>query len=118
MGVSGERTRNQTSRSVKERLVEPFLPLHVTEALAALGNLSLVIIVPCTIYNTLKNLTIGEQLRAHIEMDIIRFAQANQDIGKLYSKVNDMRSDSSSGLASTIETLLRAGSHRGDDDHR
>ena len=88
--------------------MEPFIPLAVTQALQALGNLSLVIIVPCTIFNTLNNLAFREQLKAHVEFDLMRFDRLNQDVGKLYS-LNDLRNDNANNLTTTLEQLLRKG---------
>jgi len=46
-------------------------------------------------------------IKNHIEVDNMRFADANKHLGKLDSQVEDIRMDRSSGLATRIETLLK-----------
>jgi hypothetical protein len=72
-----------------------------------LGYLALIIIVPCTIFNTVQNLTIGLMIKNHIEVDNMRFADVNKHLGKLDSQTEDLRMDKSSGLAERIEMILR-----------
>jgi hypothetical protein len=82
-------------------------PEYISLVLQDLGYLALIIIVPCTVFNTVQNLTIGLMIKNHIEVDNMRFADANKHLGKLDSQVEDIRMDRSSGLATRIETLLK-----------
>jgi hypothetical protein len=82
-------------------------PEYVSLVLQDLGYLALIIIVPCTIFNTVQNLTIGLMIKNHIEVDNMRFGEANKHLGRLDSQVEDLRMDKSSGLADRIELILK-----------
>jgi len=82
-------------------------PEYISLVLQDLGYLSLIIIAPCTMYNTINNLRFGEKLQSHIDIDLVKFAQIQTSIGEHKSMINDLRADKASGLATTLEALLR-----------
>lgn len=84
-------------------------PEYVSIVLQDLGYLALIIIVPCTVFNTVQNLTFGMMIKNHIEVDNMRFAETNRQLGKHDSQIEDLRSDKASGLSTTLEALLKRG---------
>lgn len=90
-------------------------PEYVTEVLQQLSYLALIIIAPCTVYNTIQNITNALLLKNHIALDDERFTRINKDLGKHDSMINDYRMDNIAKVsensvvlfATTLDKLLR-----------
>ena len=82
-------------------------PEHVTVVLQQLSYLALIIIAPCTIYNTVTNLITREQLKTHILLDDLRFTDIKEAQGKHSSKIHDLEMNRVSTSAEVFSALLQ-----------
>ena len=82
-------------------------PEHIQLVLQDLGYLALVIIAPCTIFNTVQSLTTGIMLRNHIEVDNMRFERVNKDVGRHDSEINDLKTERLSTMAEAFKHLVK-----------
>jgi hypothetical protein len=86
-------------------------PEYVSNVLADLGYISLILIAPCTIYNTIRSLTISALLDKHIAIDTFKFEQQSGNIQVLFSKINDLKSEHEKSTAERLRVLLRKDAH-------
>lgn len=82
-------------------------PEYITLVLQQLSYLALIIIAPCTVFNTVTNLVLREQLKNHLDLDDMRFKDMNQHLGKHDSLIDDLRVGNASSLASYLDTILQ-----------
>tara|TARA_R110000822_G_scaffold31017_4_gene89929 strand:+ start:146 stop:385 length:240 start_codon:yes stop_codon:yes gene_type:complete len=69
--------------------MEPFIPIPVTQALDALGNLALILVTPCIIYLTLMVVKLDSTAKEHAE----KLKLLNEIVGIHYSKIHDLQLD-------------------------
>ena len=83
-------------------------PEHVTLVLQQLSYLSLVIIAPCTLYNTMTNLGLSMTIKNHIELDDMRFRETNNHLGTHDSQIDDLRMNSANGMIQHFKSIIDA----------
>lgn len=79
---------------------------YVVDVLQQLGYISLIVIAPCTLYNTIKLIKLDMVVSYHIDLDEKKFVDMSKHLGKHDSQIDDLRISKRDAFMSHIDSLV------------